>query len=209
MLDDDLQAVASIDAVPSILEVVCHITGLGFAAVARVTEDEWVALAVRDTIGFGLQPGGELAIKTTICNEIRASRELVVIDHVAEDPDFRDHPTPKQYGFQSYISVPIILRSGEFFGTLCAIDPKPAKVSDPATIKTFQLFAELLALHMENRERVTTTTVALLDERRTAELREQFIAVLGHDLRNPLAAIDGGARLLSKSSLDERATAVV
>jgi signal transduction histidine kinase len=35
--------------------------------------------------------------------------------------------------------------------------------------------------------------------RETAELREQFIAVLGHDLRNPLAAISAGARILQRS----------
>jgi signal transduction histidine kinase len=37
-----------------------------------------------------------------------------------------------------------------------------------------------------------------------AALREQFIAVLGHDLRNPLAAISGGMNLLLKTSLDEK-----
>ena len=37
-----------------------------------------------------------------------------------------------------------------------------------------------------------------MEERRTAELREQFIAVLGHDLRNPLASIAAGLRMLSK-----------
>jgi signal transduction histidine kinase len=42
-----------------------------------------------------------------------------------------------------------------------------------------------------------------------AALREQFIAVLGHDLRNPLAAIDGGMNLLLKTSLDEKAKAIV
>lgn len=35
-------------------------------------------------------------------------------------------------------------------------------------------------------------------ERETSELREQFIAVLGHDLRNPLASISSGVRLLSE-----------
>jgi sigma-B regulation protein RsbU (phosphoserine phosphatase) len=39
----------------------------------------------------------------------------------------------------------------------------------------------------------------LAAERETAELREQFIAVLGHDLRNPLAAISAGARILQRS----------
>ena len=42
-----------------------------------------------------------------------------------------------------------------------------------------------------------------------AALREQFIAVLGHDLRNPLAAINGGMSLLLKTPLDEKAKAIV
>jgi signal transduction histidine kinase len=42
-----------------------------------------------------------------------------------------------------------------------------------------------------------------------AALREQFIAVLGHDLRNPLAAINGGMTLLLKTRLDEKAKAIV
>jgi sigma-B regulation protein RsbU (phosphoserine phosphatase) len=44
-----------------------------------------------------------------------------------------------------------------------------------------------------------TATEILKSERETAELREQFIAVLGHDLRNPLAAISAGARILQRS----------
>jgi sigma-B regulation protein RsbU (phosphoserine phosphatase) len=45
---------------------------------------------------------------------------------------------------------------------------------------------------------------SLLDERETAALREQFIAVLGHDLRNPLAAIAGAIELLTTTPSDER-----
>jgi sigma-B regulation protein RsbU (phosphoserine phosphatase) len=48
----------------------------------------------------------------------------------------------------------------------------------------------------------------LSQERQTGGLREQFIAVLGHDLRNPLAAIDGAVRLLRKTPLNERALAI-
>lgn len=50
---------------------------------------------------------------------------------------------------------------------------------------------------------------ALAAHRQEAELREQFIAVLGHDLRNPLASISAGTRLLQRSKLDERADAVI
>lgn len=38
----------------------------------------------------------------------------------------------------------------------------------------------------------------------TGELREQFIAVLGHDLRNPLASIDAGINLLQRASRTDK-----
>ncbi len=204
-LADDVAAIARIEAVRTILEVVCRTTGLGFAAVARVTESHWIACAVLDEIGFGLLPGGELEVSTTICDEIRESGELVVIDDALEDPVFCKHPTPEKYGFRSYISVPITLPGGQFFGTLCAIDPKPARVNTAETLGMFKLFASLIAFHLDAQERVSRSEQALLDERQNAELREQFIAVLGHDLRNPLAAIDAGTRALRKLPTDERA----
>jgi signal transduction histidine kinase len=206
---NDLAAVAQIDAVPTILDVVCRTTGMGFAAVARVTEDRWIACAVRDEIQFGLQPGGELQLKTTICDEIRDSGKPVIIDHVAEDEDFCGHPTPAMYGFQSYISFPIYRPDGRFFGTLCAIDPRPARLKTPETIGMFKLFADLIAFHLDTQDRLRVSEAALLDERQTAELREQFIAVLGHDLRSPLAAIDAGAAVLDRMALDKKSTPVV
>lgn len=90
----DLAAVSSIEATPLILDVICNVTGMGFAAVARVTEDQWIACSVRDDFAFGLQPGGELKVETTLCNEIRQCRKAVISDNVAEDETYRGHPTP-------------------------------------------------------------------------------------------------------------------
>lgn len=205
----DIADIQRIDAVPRILEVICRTTGMGFAAVARVTEDRWVCCAVRDDIQFGLIPGGELKLQTTICDEIRQSREAVVIDEVAKSKTFVGHHTPLMYGFQSYISTPIILANGSFFGTLCAIDPRPARIDTPETIGMFKLFAELIAFHLDAVDRMASSEASLLSERQSAELREQFIAVLGHDLRNPLASIDAGAAMLLKTPLNDKATGIV
>jgi signal transduction histidine kinase len=174
-----------------------------------VTSDRWIACAVRDEIGFGLQPGGELEVATTICDEIRDSGQPVVIDHVAEDEAFCGHPTPKMYGFQSYISMPILRPDGRFFGTLCAIDPRPVRLKTPETIGMFRLFADLIGFHLDIQERLTISETTLLDERKGTELREQFIAVLGHDLRNPLASVDAGVRLLRSMPLDDKALQIV
>lgn len=46
-------------------------------------------------------------------------------------------------------------------------------------------------------------------ERQHAKLRDQFIAILGHDLRNPLAAISGAARLLSDEQPGERSQRII
>ncbi|MBB5686520.1 GAF domain-containing sensor histidine kinase [Sphingobium boeckii] len=208
-INSDVEAIGRIDAIPAILDVACRVTGLRFAAVARVTESRWICCAVRDDIALGLVPGGELEIATTICDEIRAGGQAVIIDHVAEDVAWSGHHTPKLYGFQSYISMPIILRDGSFFGTLCALDPEPATLSTPDIISTFKLFAELIALHLESQSRLALSEAALLDAQETAELREQFIAVLGHDLRNPVAAIEAGAAMLAKAPPDEKSARII
>jgi signal transduction histidine kinase len=205
----DLIAIQQIPAVPTILDVICRTTGMGFAAVARVTENRWIACSVKDEIGFGLQPGGELDIETTICHEIRQSREGVVIDNVKEDDVYCRHHTPAKYGLQSYISLPIILPDGRFFGTLCAIDPRPAKVNTPEVIGMFKLFAELIAFHLDANQMIASSTAALLREQEISRLREEFIAVLGHDLRNPLAGVAGATRLLRKTPLNEHATSLL
>ncbi len=205
----DIDTIASIEAIPTILNVVCRVTGMGFAAVARVTEERWVCLAVNDEIAFGLKPGGELKVETTICHEVRQSREAVVIDHVAEDELYCNHHTPAIYGIQSYISMPIFLKDGSFFGTFCAIDPKPTKLKDPGVVGMFKLFADLIAFHLDSGRRLATAEASLLDVRTTSELREQFIAVLGHDLRNPLASIGAGMRLLERTPLNEKASSIM
>jgi signal transduction histidine kinase len=212
-LKADIDAIQQIGAVPKILDVAGRLTGMGFVAIARVTSDRWVCCAVRDNIQFGLDAGGELRVETTICNEIRQHGETVVINDVATDGAFCNHPTPAMYGFRSYISAPIILADGEIWGTLCAIDPQPRELSKPEILGSFQLLSELIASQLELDRRFEQSQASLrasetqrasaeadlLDERRTAELREQFIGVLGHDLRNPLASVEAGMRILLRN----------
>jgi signal transduction histidine kinase len=105
--------------------------------------------------------------------------------------------------------MPIVLSDGTFFGTLCAIDPRPARLNTPQTIGMFKLFAELIAIHLEAVDRLAASEARLLSERETSELREQFIAVLGHDLRNPLASIAAGTRMLTKGKTREAADEIL
>lgn len=195
----DIATIGRISAVPAMLQVISDMTGLRFAAVARVTDDTWTACAVLDQLEFGLGVGGELDLTTTICHEIRGSHVSVVIDKASEDPLYHDHHTPRIYHFESYIPVPVFRTDGRFFGTICALDPNPAPLRSSTIQSTMESFARVLSLQIEAEEALQQTEAQLQEERSTAELREQFIAVLGHDLRNPLFAINFGAeRLLRK-----------
>tara|TARA_B100000678_G_scaffold95898_1_gene80185 strand:+ start:13142 stop:14182 length:1041 start_codon:yes stop_codon:yes gene_type:complete len=49
----------------------------------------------------------------------------------------------------------------------------------------------------------------IVAQRQEAELREQFLAILGHDLRNPLSAFSAGVRLLQREDQSERAQRVL
>ena len=129
------------DALRAILEEACRLTGMGFAAIARVTDERWIACQVVDKIEFGLDPGDELRIKTTICNDIRECGKTIVIDDVSGNEQWRTHPTPMMYGFESYASLPVVLGDGTFFGTLCAIDPAPNQVSTDAIVRELERLA--------------------------------------------------------------------
>lgn len=80
------------------------------------------------------------------------------------------------------------------------------------------LFTRLTIFRATERRRYERALVDARDateraaaaERETSHLREQFIAVLGHDLRNPLASISSGVRLLgNRESLSDRGRQVL
>lgn len=154
MQDHLVRATAAIgedDRLRAILEDLCRLTDMGFAAVARVTDQRWIACQVVDRIEFGLQPGEELQIKTTICDDIRQSGRAIVIDSVSADERWRTHPTPIIYGFESYASFPIDLPDGSFFGTLCAIDPAPRTLSTDTIARTMTQYAARAAQILQER----------------------------------------------------------
>ncbi|MDQ1813407.1 ATP-binding protein [Massilia sp. CCM 9210] len=205
----DIAAIEAISSVPTILEAVAAITGLRFVCIARVSGDSWTTCAVLDRLGFGLKVGDGLDVATTLCEEVRDSGRPVIIDNVSQDARYRNHHTPRIYGFQSYISLPIQRPDGSYFGTLCGLDPLPANLSNTATVSSMSLFAQLISKHLETELKLTESQSALLSERDTSELREQFIAVLGHDLRTPLSSILLGVELLKREPLSAQATGVL
>lgn len=148
----DVNLVAHMPGVAAILEAVSRETGMRFATVARVSDTRWTACAVYDTINFGLRAGQDLVLETTICNDIRQHGQTVTFSHASTHPQFSKHPTPALYGFESYISVPIYRADGQFFGTLCAVDPQPRDL-DEATVRVVENFARAIGAEIDAQSR--------------------------------------------------------
>jgi signal transduction histidine kinase len=195
-LHTDIATIRSIGSVPTILEAVAELTGLGFVCIARVTQNSWHSCAVLDRLQFGLNVGDSLDVTTTICEEVRDTNAAVIIDSVRDSEKYREHHTPKIYGFQSYFSIPLHRPDGEYFGTLCGLDPAPAELTKISIKNTLMLFAELISRQLVSEDRIAASESALSDALETSQLREQFIAVLGHDLRTPLGALLNGTEVL-------------
>ena len=172
---DDVQAISF---VPRILKAITEITGMRFTCIARVTEASWTVCAVYDAVGFGLVPGDELPIDTTFCDSVRATGKPVVFDSATASDLYCGHPSPKLYGFDSYASLPLFWSNGEFFGTLCALDPHPATPSNPATQATLKLFAELISnqLHSEAQLQVSKIHQEALSDQLRASQNERLRA---------------------------------
>jgi GAF domain-containing protein len=145
------------DGIHQILEEMAALTGMGFVAVARVTETHWIAYQVLDQIDFGMSPGDELRVSTTICNDIRETGNAVVIDNVSSNPKWQTHPAPALYGFKSYVSMPIVLSDGSFYGTLCAVDPTPRKLTGSGIVRALEMFAGRVAAIISERLSVGVT----------------------------------------------------
>ncbi len=82
---------------------------------------------------------------------------------------------------RSVMGLPLLIR-GQVLGVLLFISSTPSRVYGPADLRLAQALADRAALAIENG-RLYRTSV------RATRLREEVLAVVAHDLRNPLAAI--------------------
>jgi phosphoserine phosphatase RsbU/P len=140
-------------------------------------------------------------------------------------------PMLRMQGFFNEVALDLIKKNGDLFPVLVNATERTDVEGKPQFIRLTVFNAtdrrryerELLKARDELKEIAATlekrvkeavadqlrSHTALMSQRKEAELREQFIAVLGHDLRNPLASISAGIQLIQKSKLDQRAEAIV
>lgn len=126
-------------------------------------------------------------------------------------------PLLRMQGFFNEVAIDLITAKGDRLPVIAnAAERRDTEGKAISTRITFlkaidrrRYEEELLEARDQSRTLEAAAQAKLKDERETSELREQFIAILGHDLRNPLASISAGARILSRKPKDETETSVL
>ncbi len=97
---------------------------------------------------------------------------------------------------RSYLAVPLVWR-GSSFGLL-QIDSLHPDAFQPDDLQLMEKVATALSGSIEIARRYAAEVQALSETEKAVRLRDELLAVVSHDLKNPLAAIKGNTQLLKK-----------
>jgi signal transduction histidine kinase len=100
---------------------------------------------------------------------------------------------------RSYLAVPVVSRSGEVLGGLFFGHPEPAIFTDRS---------ERLVAGIASQAAIAIDNARLFEAAREADRRkDEFLATLAHELRNPLAPIRNAVEILRLTEADPAAAA--
>ena len=193
-----------------IVRVVSALCGTPISVINLIDHDrQWF----KAEVGLGLR---ETPLPASICAHAILQPDLFIVPDTLRDARFADNPlVTGNPHLRGYAGALLETPDGLPLGTICVLDYEPRELDEnqkallrlmaQQIMKLFEL-RRLNAQERSARERAETDArtigTKLSDVAREAELREQFIAVLGHDLRNPLASIQAGAHLVKRGKLD-------
>ncbi len=119
-------------------------------------------------------------------------------------------PLLRMQGFYEQAALELVTKTGERVPFLVNAGEERDETGSPLFVRLALFRAtdrRLLEQNLVFAKNEAESTLA--SEREVSVLREQFIAVLGHDLRNPLGAITSGAHLLANGQLDPKQKSLV
>lgn len=114
-------------------------------------------------------------------------------------------PTLRMTGSLNEVALELVTANRRKLSVLVSANGRAADVASGIRFQyAFFVATERRGYERGLLEARDAAEASLVGERADSELREQFIAVLGHDLRNPLASISSGITILGREALSER-----
>ena len=131
-----MAVIARIDAVPTLLQVLCEITGMRFAMVARVTDKTWTACAVQDDLHLGLKAGCRSARCDVAFDSFQPPGPIVIERASSIRAIATKWRAEGLSDRELRLGANFSCRRTLFWQFVCARS-KPAKVGEPHVVSTF------------------------------------------------------------------------
>jgi signal transduction histidine kinase/integral membrane sensor domain MASE1 len=128
------------------------------------------------------------------------SGEPVWISDVVEDPNFPRAPTAARAGLHAAIGFPITLR-GEVGGVI-EFFSREIRQPDEPVLQLFGIVGSQIGQFIDRTRAEDAVRASEAELRQAAEAKDQFLALLGHELRNPLAPIRNALAVLRTRPAD-------
>jgi signal transduction histidine kinase/CheY-like chemotaxis protein len=205
----DTQAEAVLDAFTEVAATVC---GLPMALISLVDHDrQWFKSAV------GFTQGTQTSRDVSFCaHAVALGDGLFEVEDAREDPRFAGNPAVVgPPGVRHYAGMPLVMPGGERIGTLCVVDTEPGRLEPRHRLVLEKLARNIVAVFLLRESehdlgsRLDTERSLRESERQAREAledshrrKDEFLAMLAHELRNPLAPISTAAQILRMSARD-------
>jgi diguanylate cyclase (GGDEF)-like protein len=111
--------------------------------VSRVQEPNYLVLLAEDS-GYGVASGMSLRWNDTLCSRMIRGAGPQVAQDCARVPSYASAPLQQALPAGAYLGVPIFLRDGELFGTLCALNRTAVQQDLQSMLPLVDLQARLL-----------------------------------------------------------------
>lgn len=131
------------EAADSVVQVLQARLGFQLWMVTRTEGDDWIVLAAQDR-GYGVEPGQVFRWRDSYCSRMVKGEGPNIAPDASKVAAYIDAPINGQIPIGAYIGLPLVRANGDFFGTLCAVDPEPQPVSICEELPLIRHHARLL-----------------------------------------------------------------
>jgi len=125
------------------------------------------------------------------------SRQSILVSNAADSGNETHDPGLRRLGLLSWMIVPLIARP-RVLGTVTFAVTESARRYGPLDLSLAETIAHRAASAIENSRLYQEAQAARTEAETANRLKDEFLAMLGHELRNPLGAISNAVHILDR-----------